>query len=69
LNRLTAERTGLEVVLGSTESTTLGNFAIQMAVLQRMWDDTTGVDASAVGQWAEELAEPSFEEARERETA
>jgi rhamnulokinase len=68
LNRLTAERTGLEVVLGSTESTTLGNFAIQMAVLQRMWDDTTGVDASAVGQWAEELAEPSFEEARERET-
>ena len=68
LNRLTAERTGLEVLLGSTESTTLGNFAIQMAVLQGSWDDTTGVDASAVWQWAEELAEPSFEEARKRKT-
>src|SRR5256885_290716 len=33
LNRLTAERTGLEVLRGSTESTTLGNFAIHMAVL------------------------------------
>ena len=68
LNRLTAERTGLEVLLGSPESATLGNFAIQMAVLQGSWDDRTGVDASAVGQWVEELAEPSFEEARKRET-
>jgi rhamnulokinase len=68
LNRLTAERTGLEVLLGSTESTTLGNFAIQMAVLQGSCDDTTGVDASAVGQWAAEFAEPSFEEARKQET-
>src|SRR5215475_3325771 len=34
LNRLTAERTGLEVILGSTESTTIGNFAIQLAALQ-----------------------------------
>ena len=58
LNRLTAERTGLEVLLGSTESTTLGNFAIQMAVLQGSWNDTTGVAASAVAQWAEEFAEP-----------
>ena len=31
LNQLTAKSTGLEVVLGSTESTTIGNFAIQMA--------------------------------------
>jgi rhamnulokinase len=68
LNRLTAERTGLEVLLGSTESTTLGNFAIQMAVLQGSWNDTTGVDASAVAQWAEEFAEPVFDEARNRET-
>ena len=68
LNRLTAERTGLEVFLGATESTTFGNFAIQMAVLEGSWDETTGVDASAVRQWAEELAEHSFEEARKRET-
>jgi rhamnulokinase len=68
LNRLTAERTGLEVLLGSTESTTLGNFAIQMAALQGSCNDTTGVAASAVAQWAEELAEPVFEEAQNRET-
>ena len=68
LNRLTAERTGLEVLRGSTESTTLGNFAIQMAVLQGSWNETTGVAASAVAQWAEEFAEPVFEEAQNRET-
>jgi rhamnulokinase len=68
LNRLTAERTGLEVLLGSTESTSLGSLAIQMAVLQGSWNDTTGVAASAVAQWAEEFAEPMFDEARNRET-
>src|SRR5256885_14468238 len=68
LNRLTAERTGLEVLLGSPESTTLGNFAIQMATLQGSWNETTGVAASAVARWAEEIAEPVFEEARNRET-
>jgi rhamnulokinase len=66
LNRLTAERTGLEVILGSTESTTLGNFAIQMAALQGSWSDTTGVAVSAVAKWAEELAAPSFEEVGSR---
>src|SRR6266436_3456858 len=66
LNRLTAERTGLEVILGSTESTTLGNFAIQIAALQGSWNDATGVAASAVAQWAEELAAPSFEEMQNR---
>ncbi len=66
LNRLTAERTGLEVILGSAESTTLGNFAIQIATLQGGWNDKTGVAASAVAQWAEELTAPSFEEVRKR---
>jgi rhamnulokinase len=66
LNRLTEERTGLEVILGSTESTTLGNFAIQMAALQGSWNDATGVTASAVAHWAEELAAPSFEVAPKR---
>ncbi|PYT45670.1 MAG: rhamnulokinase, partial [Acidobacteria bacterium] len=68
LNRLTAERTGLEVLLGSPESTTLGNFAIQLTVLQGSWNDTTGVDASAVGRWAEEFGEPTFEEEWKRQT-
>src|SRR5437667_831589 len=68
LNRLTAERTGLEVLLGSPESTTLGNFAIQLTVLQGSWNDTTGVDASAVGRWAEEFGEPTFKEEWKRQT-
>ncbi len=34
LNRLIAEATGLEVFRGSPESSTLGNFAIQLAVLE-----------------------------------
>ncbi len=66
LNRLTAERTGLTVVLGSTEAATLGNFAIQMATMEGSWDATTGVAASAVARWAEELARPSLTEAGNR---
>jgi rhamnulokinase len=34
LNRLTAEATGLEVSCGSVESSTLGNFAVQLATLE-----------------------------------
>ena len=34
LNRLTAEATGLEVHRGSPESSTVGNFAVQLAVLE-----------------------------------
>ncbi len=34
LNRLTAERTGLELLIGSAESATLGNLAIQLACLE-----------------------------------
>ncbi|HTD21390.1 MAG TPA: FGGY-family carbohydrate kinase [Terriglobales bacterium] len=51
LNRLTAERTGLEVLVGSSESSTVGNFAIQLAALR---GDMTaaGVKHSSVAQWA-----------------
>ena len=35
LNRLTAKATGLEVLTGPTESATVGNFAIQLASLER----------------------------------
>ncbi len=34
LNQLTAQRTGLEIILGSAESSTIGNFAVQMAALE-----------------------------------
>jgi rhamnulokinase len=56
LNRLTAERTGLEVIPGGTESSTAGNFAVQLAALEGQWSPEIGVDASAVAKWAEELA-------------
>ena len=42
LNRLTREATGLEVFRGSAESSTVGNFAVQMAVLEGSRDATRG---------------------------
>jgi rhamnulokinase len=55
LNRLTAERSGLQVVLGSTESATIGNFAVQLAALQGDWEPSHGVLAASVTRWAEQL--------------
>ena len=55
LNRLTAIATGLQVVTGSTESTTIGNFAIQLAALNGTTDES-GVSAKAVAEWADVLA-------------
>lgn len=55
LNRLTRERSGLEVVLGSSESTTIGNFAIQLAALDGEWIAGIGVPAGAVAKWAQRL--------------
>ena len=52
LNRLTAEATGLEVFRGSAESSTVGNFAVQMAVLEGSRDAVTGADAEKVSLWA-----------------
>lgn len=52
LNRLTREATGLEVFRGSPESSTVGNFAVQMAVLDGSRDPVTGVYAEQVSQWA-----------------
>jgi rhamnulokinase len=56
LNRLTAQRTGLEVILGSPESTTIGNFSIQMAALEQSQSSLVGVSASSVASWAERLS-------------
>ncbi len=46
LNRLTAKATGLEIVRGAVESSTLGNFAVQMAALE------SSADAKTVAEWA-----------------
>jgi rhamnulokinase len=46
LNRLTAKATGLEVVCGATESSTLGNFAVQMAAVE------SSADAETIAEWA-----------------
>ena len=52
LNRLAAAATGLEVLVGSTESTTIGNFAVQLAALSGSYIQSKGVTASAVAEWA-----------------
>jgi rhamnulokinase len=54
LNRLTAERTGLEVITGSPESATLGNFAIQLAALQNEATGASkqGVERDSIVHWA-----------------
>jgi rhamnulokinase len=52
LNRLTQEATKLEVFRGAAESSTVGNFAVQLAVLEGSRDETTGVYAEQVSGWA-----------------
>src|SRR6201999_765139 len=60
LNRLTREKSGLDVVLGSSESTTIGNFAIQLAALEGEWVPGIGVPAEAVAKWAQRLTSISI---------
>jgi len=52
LNRLTAQATGFEVHCGSPESSTIGNFAIQLAVL----DGHPAPSAEQISRYAIELA-------------
>jgi rhamnulokinase len=52
LNRLTQEATGLEVFRGAPESSTVGNFAVQLAVLEGSRDAVTGAYAEPVARWA-----------------
>jgi rhamnulokinase len=62
LNRLTQEATGLEVLRGSEESSTVGNFAVQLAVLEGSRDPVTGAHAERVAQWAAVLvARPDYQ--------
>ncbi len=51
LNRLTAEATGLAVIRGSQESSTLGNFAVQLATLEH----GDGPSHEQVSIWADRL--------------
>lgn len=53
LNRLTREATGLELIRGSVESSTVGNFAVQLAVLEGNYKAGTGASAEQVSQWAQ----------------
>jgi rhamnulokinase len=52
LNRLTQEATGLEVFRGAPESSTVGNFAVQLATLEGSRDPVTGAHAEPVARWA-----------------
>ena len=51
LNQLTEKATGLEVKCGAVESSTIGNFAIQLAVLEGSIT-AEGVNPAAVAKWA-----------------
>ena len=53
LNRLTAEATGLEVCRAGIECSTAGNFAVQLAALER---ESAGPGRATCG-WAARLAE------------
>jgi rhamnulokinase len=55
LNRLTQQATGLELFRGPVESSTVGNFAVQMAVLEGSRDAAAGVDMEEVARWARVL--------------
>jgi rhamnulokinase len=52
LNRLTAEATGLRVICGPAESSTIGNFAVQLAVLEGEASSTGAEFAEHVADWA-----------------
>ena len=56
LNRLTAERSGLEVIAGPSECATIGNFAIQLAATESGGANSSGVTAERVTHYAEMLA-------------
>jgi rhamnulokinase len=60
LNRLTKQATGLEIFRGSVESSSVGNFATQMAALESTADAATGVSSEDVLRWASLFADASF---------
>jgi len=67
LNRLTAQRTGLEVIPGCVEGSSIGNFAIQLAALDNSSNARTGAPAAAIAKWAEQLVAASMAQEHDRE--
>ena len=65
LNRLTAERTGLQVIPGVAESSTIGNFAVQLARLDGDWKPLVGVSSGRVSAWARTLSASMLPETEE----
>ena len=59
LNRLTEQATGLRVIAGAVESSTAGNFAVQLAALEGAFDVAIGVRSSNVERWARLLSDSS----------
>lgn len=51
LNRLTEQKSGIVIVTGPAESSTVGNFAIQLAALEGAYG-SYGVKIDAVARWA-----------------
>ena len=56
LNQLLQERSGLEVIRGPVECSTIGNAAIQLAALEGRSDSNFGVSRAAVAEWSQRLA-------------
>ncbi|HXR32962.1 MAG TPA: FGGY-family carbohydrate kinase [Verrucomicrobiae bacterium] len=56
LNRLLQERSGLEVIRGPIECSTIGNAAIQLAALEERTGSNFGVSRAAVAEWSHRLA-------------
>jgi len=56
LNRLLQERSGLEVIRGPVECSTIGNAAIQLAALEGRTASDFGVSRAAVAEWSRRLA-------------
>ena len=52
LNRLTQQATGLELHRGSPESSTIGNFAVQLAALESTSNGIAGPSAEDVSYWS-----------------
>jgi rhamnulokinase len=58
LNHLLHARSGLDVIIGPVEASTIGNAAIQMAVLDSSVESAWGVQVSAVAEWSRTIAAP-----------
>ncbi|MFI5097894.1 MAG: rhamnulokinase family protein [Candidatus Acidiferrales bacterium] len=56
LNRLLQERSGLEVIRGPVECSSIGNAAIQLAALEGRRGTSFGVSRDAVAEWSRRLA-------------